>query len=716
MLLLPPRLGFRHLLGAGVSIYSLGCRAPFFGAGGILLQARIGWRTFGYLASAVLLFVLPGLGIVYGQSGFPVLPGHFDATALRGTTDVKGMWLIHGGDDPAWAEPGFDDSGWTPFDPGKQSLHSIFPGGNPGIVWYRLHVKVDPEYSDLGLQESELSNAFSLFANGTKILSLGSVAPYRAYRSGSPLVAALPPEQVKSGSVLIAARVGLSDNDWLNPGPGLYPGNLKLGREVELQSNRWLDGIGKTALFFVNQAVSLALGIAALLLFTAQRKHLEYLWLFLGNVCILLGATNFSIFLFRPLPLVTGRVSGVPAGLYCFFLAMMYLAFVGRRPGWRLTTLIAAATTVAVYADMGSPGIAHFGQVMQAIVLIPWFILTAIALPWILLLHWRRGNREAGILLIPLLLGSGVLIVSWLSYVLSFIALLKPFSTRVSIFMQATKAGPFTIQPTIVCALLTSIALGIIILLRTNRLSRQGAVLEGEMAAAREVQRVILPEQMETLHGFSVESVYLPAQQVGGDFFQVLPANDGGMLVVVGDVAGKGLPAAMLVSVLVGATRTVAAYESDPRKVLAMLNEQLVGRASGGFSTALAAHVSADGQVMIANAGHLSPYLNGVEIELPGALPLGIVSGVDYEAITFELPPDGRLTFYSDGVVEAQNLKGELFGFERARDISRKTADAVAEEAKAFGQSDDITVIAVVRAAVVQAEEFGAIGLQPEMA
>ena len=103
-------------------------------------------------------------------------------------------------------------------------------------------------------------------------------------------------------------------------------------------------------------------------------------------------------------------------------------------------------------------------------------------------------------------------------------------------------------------------------------MSRQQALLEGELAAAREVQQVILPEQVETVAEFKVESIYQPARQVGGDFFQVLPAGDGGLLVVLGDVAGKGLPAAMLVSVLIGAIRGVAEYTKDPVEILGRLN------------------------------------------------------------------------------------------------------------------------------------------------
>lgn len=233
---------------------------------------------------------------------------------------------------------------------------------------------------------------------------------------------------------------------------------------------------------------------------------------------------------------------------------------------------------------------------------------------------------------------------------------------------------------------------------RHIRASAEKAVLEAEMAAAREIQQVIVPEKGEAFPGYVVDSVYQPARQVGGDFFQVLPASKDGLLVVVGDVAGKGLPAAMLVAMLVGSIRATAEDSDDPVVMLRKLNDRLVGRIMGGFATALAAHITRDGLVTIANAGHLSPYLDGSEVELAGALPLGIAEGGGkFEPKRFELRPGSRLTFYSDGVVEAKNKKGELFGFERAKAISTTSAAAIAQAAVKFGQEDDITVVTVER-------------------
>ena len=196
-------------------------------------------------------------------------------------------------------------------------------------------------------------------------------------------------------------------------------------------------------------------------------------------------------------------------------------------------------------------------------------------------------------------------------------------------------------------------SLAIIIVLRSARMSREQAVLEGEMAAAREVQQVILPEQVESVPGFAVESIYKPAQQVGGDFFQVLPDSHGGLLLVLGDVAGRACPRPCWSQYSWEPYAPLRPIPS-PAEVLSQLNERLVGRTRDAFSTALAAHIAADGQVTIANAGHLSPYLDGREVELPGALPLGIIKNAAYKATVLHLAPGSRLTFYSDGVVEAQ--------------------------------------------------------------
>jgi phosphoserine phosphatase RsbU/P len=165
------------------------------------------------------------------------------------------------------------------------------------------------------------------------------------------------------------------------------------------------------------------------------------------------------------------------------------------------------------------------------------------------------------------------------------------------------------------------------------------------------------------------------------------------MLIVVGDVSGKGLPAAMIVSMLVGAIRAEADRGTGPAALLRSLNVRMRGRTHGGFVTCLAAHVNAAGLLTVANAGHPSPYHNGVEMELPGALPLGLVPDADYDEVSMQLEPGDRLMFLSDGVVEAQSRTGELFGFERTRALAMRGVEEIARAAQEFGQEDDITVV-----------------------
>ena len=122
---------------------------------------------------------------------------------------------------------------------------------------------------------------------------------------------------------------------------------------------------------------------------------------------------------------------------------------------------------------------------------------------------------------------------------------------------------------------------------------------------------------------------------------------------------------------------------------------------NGGFVTCFCGVLDPGGNLRFANAGHVAPFCNGREIEVTGALPLGIDANTAYEESTLALEADDRFTLLSDGVVEAQTATGELFGFERTREISAQNAQSIAEQAQSFGQTDDITVLTLNRLARV---------------
>ena len=214
--------------------------------------------------------------------------------------------------------------------------------------------------------------------------------------------------------------------------------------------------------------------------------------------------------------------------------------------------------------------------------------------------------------------------------------------------------------------------------------------LQAEFETAREMQQRLVPPAAD-VPGFRIEGVYKPAQHVGGDFYYIRPVEQDGLLVVVGDVSGKGLRAAMTVNLVIGALRTMP--DLAPMRILAALNRGLVGQMGSGFVTCCVARIAPNGTATIANAGHLSPYLAGAELPVIAGLPLGIDGASEYEEGQFTLEPASCLTFLSDGVVEARNASGELFGFDRTLQLCQSGAGAIAQAAIDFGQEDDITVL-----------------------
>jgi serine phosphatase RsbU (regulator of sigma subunit) len=225
------------------------------------------------------------------------------------------------------------------------------------------------------------------------------------------------------------------------------------------------------------------------------------------------------------------------------------------------------------------------------------------------------------------------------------------------------------------------------------------ATLESEIAAAREVQRMLVPEDLPSINNYAIESAYRPAAEVGGDFFQVIPLKSGRTLIVIGDVSGKGLRAAMIVSMIVGTLHTVSGYTEEPAEILSELNRRLCGRMHEGFATCLAVRIGENGKLNLANAGHLPPYLNGKEISFAGSLPLGLAASAVCELMSLQLAVGDSLVLLTDGIAEAQNDQRKLLGFDRVESMLRAgdTAGNVAEFAQKYGQNDDITVLRVSR-------------------
>jgi serine phosphatase RsbU (regulator of sigma subunit) len=280
------------------------------------------------------------------------------------------------------------------------------------------------------------------------------------------------------------------------------------------------------------------------------------------------------------------------------------------------------------------------------------------------------------------------------------------FSSALIVLNLPVKWAPFGITIFVgqVSNLVSAAAISLLLLRRLLLSVRRQRQMALDVRQAQEVHQVILPEARTTLPGLIIESEYRPEQEVGGDFFQIVehPTN-GSVLIVAGDVAGKGLKAGMLVALLVGAIRAATDTSLDPEFVLGVLNKGLLRRGDAQ-ATCLALSITKDGQATLANAGHMPPYLNGEVLPMEGALPLGMIEGAQPSLMRFKLEVGDKLLLMSDGIAEAMDTDGQLFGFHRIRDLLRTTTTAaqLASAAQGFGQKDDISVISVTRTAPLE--------------
>jgi len=309
-------------------------------------------------------------------------------------------------------------------------------------------------------------------------------------------------------------------------------------------------------------------------------------------------------------------------------------------------------------------------------------------------------RKRFWMVLVPLIVIQ-FLVFGWLSYLFPDVPLPVPLSAAATDRLHDRIA--WVGVGIIVCVTLGYAGLVYVSISESKRYYRtetEKAKLDSEMAAAREVQRVMVPEDLPPVAGYTIDSVYRPAAEVGGDFFQVIPLKSGSSLAVIGDVSGKGLPAAMIVSMIVGMLRTISGFTEEPAEVLAELNRRLCGRVQDGFATCLAVRLDGGGKLALATAGHPSPYLNGREVPLTGSMPLGLSETESYGQSNLEITNGDRVILLTDGIPEARNEQGAIFGFPRVETLLREDASArrVAETAQHYGQNDDITAISIAYA------------------
>jgi serine phosphatase RsbU (regulator of sigma subunit) len=246
---------------------------------------------------------------------------------------------------------------------------------------------------------------------------------------------------------------------------------------------------------------------------------------------------------------------------------------------------------------------------------------------------------------------------------------------------------------------------------------RERERVEQDLRVARTIQQAVFPKEVPELEGWQVAPYCQPAREVGGDFYDFHPLSDGRVGFVVEDATGKGVPAALVMSTTCGMLQLAAGAlgSSSPGEVLSRVNETLFARIpSNMLVTCFYCILDPDRATLsYANAGHDLPYVlrgsSGAAEELRG-MPLGIMPGMGYEEKEIVLEEGEAALFYSDGLVEAHDQRGEMFGFPRLRALiaehgeERSLGDFLLEELYSFvgegwEQEDDITLLTLRRSA-----------------
>jgi sigma-B regulation protein RsbU (phosphoserine phosphatase) len=241
--------------------------------------------------------------------------------------------------------------------------------------------------------------------------------------------------------------------------------------------------------------------------------------------------------------------------------------------------------------------------------------------------------------------------------------------------------------------------------------------LANELRIAREIQLGILPLEVSSSTrgtGLDIHAVMEPALEVGGDLYEVLRVGDDRVVVVVGDVSGKGIPAALFMAVTTTLIRVVGDGLERPEQILSRVNDYLASQNPQNLFVTIACAVFhlREKKVTYASAGHQSPVLlrSGAAPSLPfeaTGIPAAIMSGAEITSKSLDLRSGDALVFYTDGVTEAFNAKEEQFG-ERglveqlgrmsgrsASELVNGTLAAIRTHAGGHPQSDDITIVAV---------------------
>ncbi len=683
-----------------------------------------------------ILFGFGWMGQLYAQTApWPLAEPPREETAKDGTSvklgqssvALNGPWKFTTGDSPldaagkpVWAQPDFNDAQWETVDLSSgtgavdpiNGMSGYAPGwtmrGHPhywGWAWYRIRVHLDTLPGEkLALSgPADVDDVYQTFANGALLGSFGGFSSARpvSYYS-QPKMFLLPQggsSTQQSATFEIAFRVWMEPNSLTSqPDAGGFHTSPVIGEASAVKAGyqlRWLELVRAYAFRVLEGAIYLVLAVFVFSLILFDRDDPVYRWI--SAVFLILSVNNFLVGVGSWTQWVSYLVPQVSQDVFlrpvatAGWVMVWWVWFRRRKPTWFPQALGALLLLLMISNALGEdifftvvphPVAAVFHVVSLVIRLI--FLLLMIV---IVVSSTRRDGLE-GYLVLPAVILLGI----------------SGFNSELGVLHIRLTWFPFGVAMGMgnIANLLLMVGVGLLLLRRLMLSVREQRRMALDVKQAQEVQQVILPQARSIFPGLAIESEYRPAREVGGDFFQIIPHKDGSLMIVAGDVTGKGLKAGMLVALLVGAVRSTVELNNDPEFIIKALNRRLMGRGDSQ-ATCQSMRIDPDGLVTLANAGHLPPYLNGQPVAIEGSLPLGVLPEADVTVLRFELAEGDRLVLLSDGIAEAIDGNGQLFGFDRVHDLlqTRLSATELANAAQSFGQEDDISVIYVTRMAAI---------------
>jgi hypothetical protein len=644
---------------------------------------------------------------------------------------LAGPWQFHPGDDMKWADPQFADSDWRWLSAnGTWARQGYFKYA--GYAWYRLHVQFQPEgvqLANVALLMARVDDAYELYWNGVLVARNGKFPPNPLWPEFGQ-----PPKIVGLGPVhqgVLALRVWkalpISDDSGLRGGfefPPLAGTPYAIAMQKAQLDYYWLRG---RQLYFGLNFLYGIVGFLTLIAWMRNRQQWQLFWMAGFAITRVVEMVIYNLRLPWPQPLANALWQPFSAfHSVCLWFLLLWLLQL--RQNGLLVRLTRACAWIAMATDtvdgllnmlMWRPGWRVPVQIADGVLTAVYTVTLMLPLVLVTIAVTRRGELNKT--------RWGVAICA---FVAGMVEVIRNAAAQGSRFTHWTFGNLFdaplltwsgnsvsivTVTSTLV---LLASAFAVYRSFKENR--RRQLVLNQEFENARALQQVLIPEEPPGVPGFRVSSAYRPALEVGGDFFQIVPLGnaDGSTLIILGDVSGKGLKAAMAVSFIVGAVHALVDYISSPAALLAELNKRLLGRLENGFTTCLALRLERDGECVIAGAGHPAPFIGDREIQIKSGLPLGLFRGEVYEEVQFVLQPGETCMLYTDGLTEARNKNGELFGEERLAKLFAEwpTAQKAAETAIQFGQDDDVTVLSFTRlrtaAAASEPEAVGATAIE----